>query len=271
VNVDNMVRLGAETAAFMTSRTESPFAANRAAFLQAIGGAPTRALGASGPRAVPDPSGSPVLEGWDKVHEDLVVGYPESSRQWRFVRDQSSVVVTCWVANDADLAHERFLQLGSVHQSDEPIFERGPDGLGDLSAQSLQAERHVLIWNQANMTTRIETNDPGFDLVSLATELTKAADRKAERSEPPTIGGLAVTPSEVAVGETFTIRVDTDAGNQIDFAISEDLATFDRQQGSELTFQARAPGSLQISVAVTDPVSLLSAQRTASVTIVRGE
>jgi hypothetical protein len=78
---------------------------------------------------------------------------------------------------------------------------------------------------------------------------------------------LKRSPSVVRVGEVFTIHVRVEEGTEIDFALSSDHATFERQSGNELTFLARAPGSVQISVAVADTRSLLSAQRTEAVRI----
>jgi hypothetical protein len=266
VNVQNLVRPGAEMAAAVTRAMDSGFAANRAAFIQAIG-APA-VPSAREATAVPDPRTATRLDGWDLVHEDFIVGYPESSRQWRFVQDGSSLVFTCWMANDAETARDHFVQLGSVHQSGEPVFGPGPPGLGDVSAQSIGPERQVLIWNRATLTARLDANDARLDLAMLAAEMASGGEEKIARSGPPAIHDLVLTPSPVVVGDIFTIRVVAGAEALVDFALSEDLATFEGQDGTDLTFRARARGVLQVAVAIVDPGTMLSDQRTATVTIV---
>ncbi|HEX5184972.1 MAG TPA: hypothetical protein VFW19_17675 [Allosphingosinicella sp.] len=266
VNVQNLVRLGAEMIHFMVDLPQKPFAENRARFMRAISYRGADELAEPAPRHVPDPSRHPALAEWRLTHEDLVVGYPETSRQWRFARREDELVLTCWVSDGAAMAHERFLLLGSTHQSGEAIFGPGPEGLGDVSARSL-TETPVLIWAQGNIAFQLQTTDPAFDVTALALDLAGAADEGAELADPPEID-LKASPSRVRVGEIFSILVEASEGTKIDFALSADLATFEGGSENELTFLARAPGSLQIAVAAADTRTLLSRQRTESVTIV---
>lgn len=266
VNIQNLVRLGTEMTQFMIGAPEIEFEENRAAFMRAIGYRPVVELAESLPRHVPDPSDHKALSEWSLVHEDLIVGYPESSRQWRYVKGEEFIVLTCWVANGPWDARERFILLGSAHQSPEPVFGPGPEGLGEVSARSLDDDMPTLIWGQGNAAFHLETSDDGFDLEALAFDLARAADERASPASPPEID-LKASPTLLRVGEIFSINVEADDGVAIDFALSGDLATFEGEQGHELSFMARAPGSLQISVAVADPRTLLSNQRTEAVRI----
>jgi hypothetical protein len=265
-NIQNLVRLGTEMTQFMIGAPDIEFEENRAAFMRAIGYRPVVQLAESLPRHIPDPSDHRALTEWELVHRDQIVGYPESSRQWRYVRGEESLVLTCWVANGPWDARERFILLGSAHQSPEPVFGPGPEGLGEVSARSLDEDMPALIWSQGNVAFHLETSDDGFDLAALAFDLARAADERASPASPPEFD-LKASPTLLRVGEIFSINVEADEGVAIDFALSGDLATFEDEQGHELSFMARAPGSLQISVAVADPRTLLSNQRTEAVRI----
>jgi|GEM_PF-6538966 len=267
VNIQNLVRLGTEMTEFIAEIPEVEFEDNRATFMRAIGYRPPMQLAEISPRHVPDPSRHKALIEWELVHEDLIVGYPESSRQWRYVRGEESFVITCWVANGPWDARERFILLGSAHQSAEPIFGPGPEGLGEVSAHSVGDGMPTLIWSQGNIAFHAQTTDPRFDLGTLAFDLARAADEGAAPAGPPEIE-LKESTDVVPVGGTFSIFVQTDESVVIDFALSDDLATFEGEGHHELNFLARAPGSLQISVAVIDSRTLLSAQRTGAVRIV---
>lgn len=267
VNIQNLVRVGTEMTHFMTELPEIQFEENRDTFMRAIGYRPVGELAESLPRHIADPSRHRALTKWELVYEDQIVGYPESSRQWRYVRGEQSFVVTCWVANGPWEARERFLLLGSAHESAEPVFERGPEGLGEVSAQSLGDAMPTLMWSQGNITFQLQTTDEDFELAALAFDLARTADERASPASPPEID-LKASPALVRVGETFSILVETPDGVAIEFALSSDLATLEGENGHELSFMARAPGSLQISVAAADPRTLLSAQRTEAVRIV---
>jgi hypothetical protein len=266
VNIVNLVRTGLDKVVAMTA-IDPPFAASRPAFLDAIGARLTFAESSKAASGIPNPEAATALEGWELNHKDLVVGFPLSSRQWRFVRGDQSVVVTIWVANDPAAAFERFLQLGTAHQGAEPAFSRGPEGLGALSALSRAESRPTLIWTDANLAAQIETSSAEFDLAALAHQLSRGEAKEAMRSQPPEIGGLVLSAERIAVGDQFSVRVDASPEAVIDFAFSDDRATFETQSGNLLVFRARAAGPLEIAVAVTDPQSMLSARRSAEITI----
>lgn len=215
-------------------------------------------------REWPDPRRCPALGGgWMLAYEDLIPGYPEVSQYWRLRRGAETVEVELRVASDGPrTARQRFLDLGSSGQSSVPPLKRGPEGLGDFSAQFRSFARRQYLWVYRTLVAVVAAAQADIDLEAVARwyQQVAAEEEFSPRCRAPlAIDNLDVSASSVRVGEVVSVVIPsalpvvvcplgTHRGLQL---IEED--------GPRLAFRAEAAADEELSVVAVDPRTLLSA------------
>lgn len=204
----------------------------------------------------PDPRHCPQLAGWTVTFTDTTPGFPEVRRQWRLRRGDDGVVLTVHVASDdADTARSRFLATGSIHSAAEPTWQRGPGGLGEVSARSLDGSR--LLWLDRTVVILLESRASDIDLPEVARWLQERVRRGNLDGTPPVIEGLDVAAT-VKEGAIVEARVACNAAYRVEYAGGHPGLQLLAEDGLRFTFRALRASEAELRVVVVDPSTLLS-------------
>ncbi|MCY1079429.1 hypothetical protein [Archangium lansingense] len=210
----------------------------------------------------PDPRQAPVLSGggWDLSYEEILGGPREALRFWRLQRKDAEISISIYVASDtAETAQHRFVNLGSTHQLDRPVFTKGPATLGQSAAMFKGTGRSRYLWVFHNVTFDLQATNTDVDLEALAHWLqSKAAAAVVSdlQAHLPPVDAAPPGPP-VQVGDTFTINVQARPEHLVE-PLSEPttLRLVDEQAGA-LTFRAERTGEHEVTVVTVDPRTLL--------------
>jgi hypothetical protein len=251
------------------------FRDNAAEFLSVVG-APRELVAAEvEPPAVgwPSPGDSPVLADWELVLDDIAAGYPESNRQWMFQRGADYLTVTRYVSSDtARRAFGRFVALGSVQEREGNVFERGPDDIGDSSAQYRFDGQQALIWTHGRSAVRIVSSSDSVDLAALARWLLSESRPSGSEGamslrEGSLIRDIVTDEGPAARGSLIRFEVRAEPGTMVDFAIDGGSLMLVEQSGTSFAFAARRAGDYSIAFVAVDTETLMSSQATVNVQV----
>ena len=260
----------------ITSRPLSPAATERInAFVAAVG-ASSPAAGTSPAAGAgliscnwPDPRSCPdVPKAFVRVHYRTTIGYPITERYWVLSDGPNALHVNIWVASDsAATAFSQFLTEGSGHDGTGSIFERGIT-IGQNSAMLTWTGGKEHLWMRGNVVIRARLAGSGLDLDKIAQWLDGlTAASNASGATLPVISSATFSNTKPAVGDRITLDIATAAPALVAVRGIRPWLRLVDGDGKRLTLLAKAKGTAQASVIVCDPVTLLAAKATESVTV----
>ena len=218
-------------------------------------------------RCWPEPLQCPGLgEGWEAVFRDLLPGLPESHRHWRLRRGGECLTLTLYAASDgAETARRRFQILGSLHQSQGPIFERGPRDLGDISARYPGGAR--LLWTFRSATFDLRCYGSSIDLEEVARWLQEIAESGEPGGEAPEIDELIPSSETVRLDQLLKVEVVGAEGAVVGWDGAHGGLRLLEEEGRLWTFRAVARVARPITFVAVDPKTLLASKAALEVEI----
>ena len=118
----------------------------------------------------PHPSDSGVFSSdWETFHEEIVPGADEILKMWMLRGDKGTASVKLFVGSvDKQLSHNRFLNMGTLHQSVDNPFESVDDELGEYAVITKNEAYSRCIVLFQNSLLEITIYDTELDVLALA-------------------------------------------------------------------------------------------------------
>jgi hypothetical protein len=230
-------------------------------FIAVPGGRPAVRL-----TALPRLTECPALDGFREVGDvEIDAGFPLVRGRLAATNGSGTLKLGVTVSSaGTDIAQRHYLSLGSLNMAARPVFDRGPAGIGEASAQATGADRARIIWLDRNLVFDLE----GFGLapgiiencaiwVDRFVRATATSDLDPGRVA---IQNLSASSNTVSPGQRVTLSVATKPDYRV-FIDGDHPGLYPVAEGKrDFTFEARAPSTNRVDVFAVDPSSLLSAK-----------
>jgi hypothetical protein len=205
----------------------------------------------------------------------MTAAVPE--RSWMLRGAPGKVVISVKVAPTSAEARDLLLAEASGTMMRQIPYERGPDGLGDLSAQSTAGNAQAVMWAYRNIFVRLDNDASGFEVIDAAHAIQRFLGRHQTVSAAqaaPRIEALRVSAERIRVGDRLEATVvlgDSGPSREALTSIGE-VAMPRRLEQVSVTplraeWRAATPGRTEIGVRAMHPGTLLSTTRRATVEI----
>lgn len=249
---------------FVPSMHMLPELPHSAAFSEKIGFSQS-AMAAHASQAVagkwPEPAASSVLHHkWTVHYEEVVPGNEEVLKMWMLKNGEQMIMIKLYVVStNNSLAANRFLSIGSLSQSSEPVYESGPAGLGHYSAISRQKGLNRIFWVYHNAVLDITSTDPGADIEGLSHWYHQWATRNLTGNLAAQLPSADVHHSSLRpkVGERLYVSLITEENTVIDFHQEEEGLQMIANEDKTLVFDAIKPSRQDLQILVIDKETLL--------------
>ena len=117
----------------------------------------------------PEPLVHPLLaHGWTPLQEELTPGEHECLKMWQLTNGKDILSVKIFVSSQGnEIALNRFLSIGSLHQNTEEIYQPGPAGIGEFSAVTKGDGPAQFFWVYKNVVCDIFTTDRSLNVLEI--------------------------------------------------------------------------------------------------------
>jgi hypothetical protein len=202
------------------------------------------------------------------LHDTFPVKAGLAMANWDWKRGERQASVSVYVFGDGPLgARDQFLQLATNTSRVESAFVRGPEDLGELSAEYMSRSSEDLIWVFRNVCVRISNHSTGVAILPIARRVQafmKGHLVQNLAAHVPKVAHIDLSPNPARLGDTVILKVrmaNQASGGQYltDFNQgTSDLLQVIKEDGLVATFEAHESGRAQIEVLIVDPKTLLS-------------
>lgn len=119
---------------------------------------------------LPHPSTAKVLDlDWTELLEEVIPGESEVLKMWLFKNETGILTIKIFtISGKRELAHNRFLNLGTTYQTVNSPYKNGPDNLGDYSIQTSNSGYNRCITLFKNIVIEITNPDTKLNTIALS-------------------------------------------------------------------------------------------------------